>query len=211
MPGLASQTSAAPCAPLLIDAGALDAVDHQDLAFATGLLDQPLRPAAAHLDLILVHRHAEIERRIGRIGVNRGIERDDHDAVGASLLHRLHQRRRGIGENDDRLGAIRDHVLDGRLLRRVVAVGGVDLELADEGGDVRRLGVGLGHLDHLGAPDIADVGVGERDVVRRVGQLLVLHRLRAGKRLVAGFRHRIRWRPGWPPAPRPATRSGRPH
>ena len=48
------------------------------------------------------------------------------------------------------------------------------------------LGVGLGHLDHLGAPDIADVGVGERDVVRRVGHLLVLHRLRVAKRLVAG-------------------------
>ena len=54
------------------------------------------------------------------------------------------------------------------------------------GRDVRRLGVRLGHLDHLGAPDVADVGVGEGDVVRRVGHLLVLHRLRAGEGLVAG-------------------------
>ena len=77
--------------------------------------------------------------------------------------------------------------------------------------DVRRLGVGLRHLDHLGAPDVADVGVGEGDVVWRIGQLLVLDGLGAGERLVAGrgieaTRGRCRL-----PGPRPGRPGGRRH
>jgi len=169
-----------------VDAGALHAIDHQDLALAAGLLDQKLGERAAHFDLILVDRGAEIDGGIRRIGLDGGIERNDDDAVSASLLHGLHQRRRRVGQNDDRLGAVRDHVLDGGLLRGVVAVGGIDLELADQRGNVRRLGVGQGHLDHLGAPDVADVRVGKTDVVRRVGELLILHDRGAGEGLIAG-------------------------
>src|SRR4051812_44860224 len=46
----------------------------------------------------------------------------------------------------------------------------------------------LRHVDHLRSPNITDVAVRERDVVRRVAGAVVFRWLGVGERLVAGCR-----------------------
>ena len=61
--------------------------------------------------------------------------------------------------------ALVDEVLDRAELRGDVGAGGDDLELLDVLLDARLLGEGLGGLDHLDAPGVADEAVDQRDPV----------------------------------------------
>ncbi len=94
-------------------------------------------------------------------------------------LARLHDRLEGgrvLRVDDDRVIAGIDEVVDRRDLRRDILAGRDDLELLQHLLDVRLIGIGLGGLDHLDAPGIADEAVGQRDPVG-AGLLGVLEEL----------------------------------
>ena len=65
--------------------------------------------------------------------------------------------------DDDRVEAGIDEVVDRGDLRGDVLAGRDDLEFLELGRDVGLRRVGLGGLDHLDAPGVGDVAVGERD------------------------------------------------
>ena len=67
--------------------------------------------------------------------------------------------------DDDGVVAGIDEVVDRRDLRRHVLAGRDDLEFLELGGDVRLRCIGLGGLDHLDAPGVGDIAVGQRDPV----------------------------------------------
>jgi hypothetical protein len=69
-------------------------------------------------------------------------------------------------DGDDGVIALVDEVLDGAELRRRIGAGRDHLELGDLVLDRRVLGEGLGGLDHLDPPGVADEAVDDGDLVR---------------------------------------------
>ena len=141
-----------------VDRGAGDAAHLEDLAAVGDVLDQPVAPELAQALLVDV----DVD---GVGGVEDVVEGDEDDA---RLLGALDDRAEGgrvLGVDDDGVVAGVDEVVDRRDLRRHVLAGGDDLELRELRGDVGLRGVGLGGLDHLDAPGVGDVAVGQRDPV----------------------------------------------
>ncbi len=145
-----------------VDRVAGQAADLEDLAagLARGLelVDEELRPLAAHLELVLVDLHH-------RVGVEHVVEGDDDHVVLVGEADDAVEAVGGDGDGDDGVEALVDEVLDGAELGRGVGAGGDDLELGDLVLDGRVLGVGLGGLDHLDAPGVADEAVDDGDAV----------------------------------------------
>ena len=122
------------------------------------LVDQELRPLAAHLELVLVDLHH-------RVGVEHVVEGHEHHVLAVGEADHPVEAVGRDGDGDDRVEALVDEVLDGAELRRRVGAGRDDLELGDLVLDRRVLGVGLGGLDHLDAPGVADEAVDDGDPV----------------------------------------------
>ena len=139
-----------------VDGSAGDAAHFEDLAAVRQMLVEPFRPVDAKALLIDV----DVDRILR---VENVVERDKHDArVVGALDHRL-EGRRVLRVDDDRVETGIDEVVDRGDLRGNVLAGGDDLELLELGGDVGLRRIGLGRLDHLDAPGVGDVAVGQRD------------------------------------------------
>ena len=121
-------------------------------------VQEPFGRHAAHLLLVLVDHHH-------LVGVEDVVEGHHHDVV---LVGEADDAVEAVGrhrDGDDGVEALIDEVLDGAELRRDVGAGRDDLELLDVLLDARLLGEGLGGLDHLDAPGVADEAVDEGDLV----------------------------------------------
>ena len=94
------------------------------------------------------------------------VERHQHDACVVGALDDRLERRRILRVDDDRVEAGIDEIVDRGDLRGDVLAGRDDLELLELGGDVGLRRIGLGGLDHLDAPGVGDIAVGERDAER---------------------------------------------
>ena len=123
------------------------------------VLDQPVGPE--HAEALLVD--VDVDRVLG---VEDVVEGDEDDAGFLGALDHRAEGRRVLGVDDDGVIARVDEVVDRRDLRRHVLAGRDDLEFLELGGDVGLRGIGLGGLDHLDAPGVGDVAVGQRDAVR---------------------------------------------
>ena len=127
------------------------------------------RRHAAHFLLVLVDHHH-------LVGIEDVVEGNDDDVVLVGEADDAIKPVRRDRDGDDRLDALVDEILHGAELRGDVGAGGNDLELLDVLLDARLLGEGLGGLDHLNAPGVADEAVDESDPVRP-GLLLPLEEL----------------------------------
>ena len=160
-----------------VDRVAGQAADLEDLAAGLAvrleLVDEELRPLAAHLELVLVDLH-------DGVGVEDVVERHEHDVVLVGEADHPVEALGRDGDGDDRVEALVDEVLDRAELRRRVGAGRDDLELGDLVLDRRVLGIGLGGLDHLDPPGVADEAVDDGDPVRAfLGRPLEVGRLGA--------------------------------
>ena len=102
---------------------------------------------------------------IASCGVEDVVEGDEDDAGFLGALDDRAEGGRVLRVDDDRVIAGVDEVVDGRNLRRHVLAGRDDLEFLELGGDIRLRGIGLRRLDHLDAPGVGDVAIGQRDAV----------------------------------------------
>jgi hypothetical protein len=100
------------------------------------------------------------------LGIEDVVERYQYDAGVVGTLDDGFECRRVLRIDHDGVEPRIDEIVDGRDLRRHVFTGGDDLVLLELGGHFGLRGIGLGRLDHLDAPCIGDVAVGQRNAVR---------------------------------------------
>ena len=141
-----------------VDRGAGDAAHFEHLAAFRQMLGQPVRPQ--HAEALLVDIDVD-----GVLGVENVVEGDQHDAGFLGALDDGREGGRVLGVDDDGVIAGIDEVVDRRDLRRHVLAGRDDLEFLELRRHVRLRGIGLRGLDHLDAPGVGDVAIGQRDAV----------------------------------------------
>ena len=141
-----------------VDRGAGDAAHFKDLAAIGQMLGEPVRPQDAEALLIDI----DIDRILR---VEDVVEGDEDDAGFLGALDTGSEGGWILGVDDDRVIARVDEVVDRRDLCRHVLAGRDDLEFLQLGGDIGLRRIGLGGLDHLDAPGIGDIAIGQRDPV----------------------------------------------
>ena len=142
-----------------VDRVARQAADFEDLAAVADVLDDPVGRHDAHRELVFVDHH-------DILGVQNVVERHQHDVIAVRKTDHAVEAGRADGDGDDGVEALVDEVLDRAELGRGVRAGRDDAELGDQIRDFGLLGKGLGRLDHLNAPDVADKPVDHGDLVR---------------------------------------------
>ena len=154
--------------PVAIDRGAGHPTHLEHLAAVRHVLHQPFGPVLAESLLVDV----DVDRLFG---VQDVVERHQHDArVVGALDHRL-EGCRILRVHHDRVIARVNEIVDRGDLRGDVLAGGDDLELLELRGNVRLRGIGLRRLDHLDAPRVGDVAVGEGDPIRPLLRRVLEH------------------------------------
>jgi len=153
-----------------VDRVAGQATNFEDLAGGLALIGEfladELRPLAAHLQLVFVDLHHGI-------GVEHVVERHEYNILAVGETDDAVEAIWGNGDGDDGIEALVDEILDGAELGGRIGAGRDDLELGNGILDGRILGKGLGGLDHLNAPGIANEAVDHRDAVgARLGRPL---------------------------------------
>ena len=124
-------------------------------------LDQEVGAHLAHLGLVFIDHHH-------LVGVEHVVERHNDDiALVGELYHAVKAVRRH-GDGDNRVVTLIDKVLHRAKLGGNVGAGRDDLHFLDIFLDARLLGEGLGGLDHLNAPGVADKAVDDGDAVGTV-------------------------------------------
>ena len=134
--------------------GAGHAAHFEDLAAIGHLVDQPMTPEFAEALLVDV----DVDRVLGVENVVEGDK--DHAGILGALDHGC-EGLRVLGVDDDRVVAGIDEVVDRRDLRGHIFAGRDDLEFLQQCRDFRLCCVGFGRLDHLDAPGVGDIAVGE--------------------------------------------------
>ena len=172
---------------VLVDRGAGDAANFEDLAAVGKVAGKPLRPIDAETLLVDV----DVDRILG---VENVVERDQHNARGVGALdHRL-ERLGILRVGDDRVISGIDEIVDRGDLRGDVLAGRDDLELLKLGGDIGLRRIGLGGLDHLDAPGVGDESVGERDAIGPLlGGIFEILRLIRPRRVALWIGRRARY------------------
>ena len=148
------------------------------------LVEHELRPFVAHFELVFVDLHDLVR-------VEHVVEWHEHDIV---LVRQPDHAVKAVGCHRDRNNGVVplvDEVLDGSELHGSVRPGRHHLEIGDLVLHRRILGEGLGGLDHLDAPAIADEAVDHGELVRAVlGFPLHIFGVSAPRREAFGFRAR---------------------
>jgi len=124
--GMSGQHGVCALAAIVADRDAGWAVEHNDVALAAHCLHEPIGRRAAPLQRVGVDLGGDL------VGVDEAVEVDDRNALGAGVCDHAAGRRRGTGDQDDRVDVRVDHRPDLLDLGVCVALGVGGNELRNE-------------------------------------------------------------------------------